>query len=354
MAGGTETITRQTEIINASLDKHVKSLIDMKNLPTRLLDNMVREDWDGGEKIVQPVLLDQDRHSETTELISGLEEINLDTRPLLDRVEDGWHYAVRPAAISGFEEKKTANTMQKIVDLLETRMTDCWRGMHTEHQDQIVFGGQTGWSAYNTLNGVDFTGANGGFLEAAAPGAQSNTIHGKSRASFTGALHFQNHFQNLGGAFSTNALLALSQMELDIEDLYKEAIRSGGSVGKPMLYASKNFLKFLKKVTEANVQYTGEGDRNPGGRVLKYGFWDIELLSLPQSGTNTTANPVSAIVLDHEACKIFKHPKCYYDFTELYDLRPHFDIKVKLLSVMSQLIMPVAGTSGIITNGEVY
>ena len=59
MAGGTETITRQTEIINASLDKHVKSLIDMKNLPTRLLDNMVREDWDGGEKIVQPVLLDQ-------------------------------------------------------------------------------------------------------------------------------------------------------------------------------------------------------------------------------------------------------------------------------------------------------
>ena len=75
-------------------------------------------------------------------------------------------------------------------------MTDCWRGMHTEHQDQIVLGGQTGWSAYNTLNGVDYTGASGGFLEAAAPGAQSNTIHGKARSSFTGALHFQNHYQN--------------------------------------------------------------------------------------------------------------------------------------------------------------
>jgi len=348
MAGGNVSITRRREYYGAVLDKHEAKLESMIDFPLRYLKRVQEESWEAGEKVVIPAKFE--RHATSTEFDSGWEKINLDVSPIVDTLEERWCDVVRPAAISGHEKRVIGTNKQRKLDLFKERMDDTWLGFKAEHQEAAVIGGVSAWSNLIPLNGSDQTT---GFLEAAAQGSQTNTIHGQSRATYTGALHFQNWYADIGSVFSANGLHDLQELQVKTKKLRLEAMKNGARVGKQVLYVSDNFLLFLKRATEVREMYV-DREGNPGNLVLMFGEWEIDLLDLPQAGTNTTANPFSAILVDHAAIRTQKKPDFFYKWSEVYNLAPQYDVEVKLLHTMCQQVGAMAGTSGVLINGEVW
>lgn len=348
MAGGTTTITRRAEYYGAVLDKHEAKLESMIDYPLRFLRRVEQESWEAGEKVVIPLKFE--RHAVTTEFDTGWEKINLDVSPIVDTVEERWCDVVRPAAIAGHEQRVNGQGKQRKLDLIKERMEDTFLGLKAEHQEAAVIGNVSAWSNLIPLNGSDQTT---GFLEAAAQGSQTNTIHGQSRATYTGALLFQNWFANVSSLFSANGLHDLQEMQVKTKKLRVEAMKNGTKVGKQCLYTSDAFLLNMKRATEVREQYVNT-EGNPGRLVLMFGEWEVDLIDLPQAGTNTTANPFSAILVDHAAIRHQVKPGFFYKWSPVYNLAPHYDIEVKLLHVMCQQVGATTGTSGVLINGETW
>lgn len=154
---------------------------------------------DGGNLMIQSVQFGA--HSSPTELTGlGYDTVGLTTQTTGFFAQYGWHAVVWPALIAVLEEEQNAGA-QQMHDLAKTR-TDNVMGEAMRRKEQHLFqGGQTGYSALTTLNGVDVAT---GVFEGAVPASQTHSFGGLSRATFATFPGWSHLYGSAGNAYASN------------------------------------------------------------------------------------------------------------------------------------------------------
>jgi len=299
-----------------------------------------KQDESGGERVIIP--WDVQRHSQTTEFVSGYESANLSISPISKPGSDGWWMAVRPIVISERDELINRGK-HKVLDRLKRLVTDTDRGALDEFDRHLLQGGLAGYSDLNHLNGFDYTD---GFLEENAPGLQTNVVHGVSKGTYSALPGFQNQIADINGAFSTNGLPALHKICTQLREITDDP-------GKCMGYMSIDGATNLKRATQEFERYGEQGD--PGRPILMFSGIKFKVTSfLPNSGATTSTEKWSFLMLDHSSIKFRGQQGVVMSMTPFRDVGGGHIAKVAFLRTMGQLTVSYFGSTGVAFNGDAW
>lgn len=328
------------------LDK-IKSAIDK---PYRWVDTMEkvgREEVEGGERVIVP--WEFNRHSNTTRFVNGYEAIDLTLQPIMTPGHEDWMDVVRPVGISGNESRKNRGNKTKILSMVDRRTKSTVNGLRAQLQQQV-------WQS-NVTELTDLVSANGtddstGFIEEVALAAQDNVIHNLARATYPHP-GFQNQRYDGAGSFSANGLIGMHDIMVRVKDLVKgnDAHPSDSAVH---IYASIALQGHLKRAVNSNERYLSQDKLDAGRMVMMYGEYPIISMSdLPNAGTQTTADPWSAVFFDHAAIQFYAQKGAYFEMTE-FEKPSGYDVQVAYLHLMGQLIATYLGSSGVLYDAEAW
>jgi len=304
---------------------------------------MGTEQETGGERLIIP--LNFRRHSRTTQFSSGYEPVNMTIQTLGTPGGATWFDAVRPVVISGHEERINRGTY-KVLDVLQERTKDTFNGMKLEFQQHLLRGDQPNMSDLEHLNGIDDT--TDGFLEAAAVGAQSNSVMNVSKATYSFAPGWNNQWFDGGGSFSANGLIGLQDLTTRITELAGE-----GSL-KLKGYLSIACANNLKRALRTFERYISEKEYDAGRQIMVWDGTGLEVLrDLPSTGTNSTAAPMSALFVDWSSVKFVKQAGAYFD-SGAFDTQSGYNVRASFLHLMGQLKTNYLGSSAIMTDAEAF
>jgi hypothetical protein len=293
----------------------------------------------GGSRIIQPIGMDD--HSQTTELSTGYEAINLAVRDVFVPAEYQWAFAVRPVAISSVEEFVNQG-QSAVIKILDGRTKQVAAAMKRDWVEQIVRGGVTGWSRWNTLNGVDpeaFASAEG-FLEEDAVGTQTNSVGGVSKTTYSDRTGWQNQIVDGANSFNANGLAALYDLKVETK-----AVSPNGDIN--VWLASRPGFKNLKRALQAQERYVNSvGD---GGKLVEY--WDGVMIdcefNMPDSGTVTATTPISFYGLNLNNIYVMWDPQGYFNLSPFETVSGEYEVRSAKLRVNGQLIGNHLGSSGL-------
>lgn len=162
---------------------------------------------------------------------------------------------------------------------------------------QIVAGGGVGFSQWGTLNGIDYTGVNGGVFERTAAFAQSNTIGGISKGTYNYAIGWQNVLQDAANALGTHIwrlTLAMNQVR-----------NHKATTTKHSWVLSTNASTNLARASNGQVMFVNGADLDLGRITPTYGgvkcYVEPQMpVSTATGGATTNTYPLSALLLDNE------------------------------------------------------
>lgn len=353
---GTTALTYSNEQLSVNLSNQVKEARAMNHRKYPVVADVMKatDKETGGERII--VRWETDDHSEPTRVQTGYEYWNDAVQTTLTPGHETWGIVVQPVMISEVDEQKNSGPA-KVLDLLKIRTGNVERHMHRNFQDVILRGaaasgtwtGVPAFADFNSLNGADITT---GLLEASASG--TNTIHNVSKASFPATTHpqFHNEYSDAAGAAGTNILNALYGFIVNL------MVKDGEmSPAEYIGYFSPNSLKWLKRVLRAQEQYVAEGEMDDGKRtaMVYHGIRLKPVHNLPQTGANTTANPVSGYIVNWQRGIRFRaQNKWVFNWTKFMDIPGTVGVRAAILRLWGNLIGHQVGLCALLADAEAY
>ena len=180
---------------------------------------------------------------------------------------------------------------------MKARMTSCMGFLTRQYTRQILAGGGTGFSQWGTLNGVDYTGANGGVFESSAVGSQSNTIGGLSKSTYSFAIGWNNVVVDMNNAFGTNSWR--------INQAQRFIAQHKADNGKRCLIMSTSQAVNFDRAFNTQVMYVNGNTEGVSKMVPKWGGLDLYMdsqmpVSTATGGSATNTTPISFYLLDNE------------------------------------------------------
>jgi hypothetical protein len=320
------------------------------DVPYRLAKSFLekaKSDREGGKKTVVDWAIR--RHSQTQQLDSGYESLTLVANPTLKSGYFEDRLGIRPILLGLRDVIENRGTSQRI-DLIAERMVDNDMARLEEFEQAVMLGTLASWSDLVPLNGADNTD---GILEAAAVGSQTNVVHTLSKATFAALPGFNNQYQTAGDDFSVNGINAVDEVILRCRNRALESVDHRA-------YVSLNFAMFWWRVFQPQERFVSADGPLGGksGSELEFLIRNIKTCvsnTMPNAGTNTTANPWSFVLVDHNMIG-YDAQKGYLQ--ERIPLQAMWGAgspaKVGYDIDCGQLVCRYFGTSGVVDNGETY
>lgn len=326
-----------------------QSKLDMLAKPTPLLDNlrsMSKKAHNGGELIIEPH--EFYTHSEPSRFTgAGYDVLDFTFNTIGYPARWEWADFVQPIGYSG-HEKRINTGAAMILDIIKQRTMNVKRHHDRLKQRNFLIQDTAALQDLLPINGQDYSD---GALEAASPGAQSNTYLNISKATFADRPHWQNQYATAQGQFSVYGVNSLRGM-------ISAARRLGNAQGtmtppKWVLYWSPDFYDNYDKETLLYKRFvnTNGGVDLVGGEHEVFG--DIPIVQLRDD--MPTTGPTSAILLDHAAVKYHVNEGLDTSQGDWYPMMAaRQDAMVSLVHSMIQLSFGSLGTSGWLVNGDTY
>ena len=294
---------------------------------------------EGGTRIF--IGLNFSEHSETTELTTGYEPINLDITEVGTPGVDDWADSIRPVVISGHEQRINRGSNHKILDIVDERtkaMMAAYRRQY--HARSWGKAGAKGLVDINTLYGDGFTD---GFLESVSPPGQTNTVHGVSKATFSFSVGWQNQAVDAADSFSANGLLGLDEIMTEIMTLKTVTTKMG------CWYASRAGFRNLKRAVRSNERYVDQSTLDTGRLTLAYNGYMVEV------NRDMPTDPVewSFVFLDHEMIYWLTNGPDYWRLGS-FEVQSGFDVTAANCHLMGQWIAKYLGSSGVLINADTW
>ena len=341
-------VTTENELLTSTLRSFIKAKRSMQDRPVKFLDDLEKlgkRESTGGERI--QIDWETNRHSQATRLTTGYEVINVTGQKVGTPGFEDWGEVVYPIISANREEWKNRG-MAKRLDILERRTSVTWHQARQDAQRAYLQGGVSGWEDITPINGFDDTT---GFLEDAAVGSQSNTLHGLARSSFATLPGFQNQVYDCAGSFSANGLIALDEVTSYIQELAGE----GGT--KLRGYMSIEFGNNLKRASRTYERFYSEKEWD-GGKLIQ--IWNGTAMQalhdahgLPRAGSVTTADPISCIFLDFSCIQVDAQ-KDYWFNTGEFRHGVNQLVKWAPLHIVSNLVAEYLGSSAVIYDADLW
>ena len=340
------------ELATLNLVYTEKKLQNGVDVPYRLAENFLSKATQtrkGGKRGVVQWKVRRHLVDGPTEIDSGFDPIRLKFQPIADAGTFEDRIGVMPMGI-GLRDEIENRDMGKIIDLTAEYMLDNDMLRLSDFEDQFLGGAVTGYADMLTLNGADNTD---GFIEAAAVGSQVNTVHGLSKATYATLPGFNNQFQDAAGDFSANGLPAIDLLALRIR---KRAVGPVDLYG----YASESFMANYWRVLQPQERYAQDGVEaaKGGGSRVEIVVRNIKTClveNMPNSGSATTANPWSWLVIDHNAVKYDAQGGYHKKMIPLASMAQAGNLaRVGYMIDAGQLTIRNFSTSGILVDAEAY
>lgn len=349
---GTTAITYENELLTSTAHKAGTKVIDQQDydLPfLRVQDEVHGKNKpadEGGLFFIEPLQFDE--HSQTTQLSTGYELINMAVQSVGTPAKDDWLFAVRPVVISE-KEKMQNRGSSRIYDIAKERTRTSIAGARRQLHKRI-WGLASILTDLNTLNGIDFAD---GFLEEQAVGAQTNIVHAVSKATHATSLGWQNQSYDAAGSASANVLIAMASVAIQARSLMGAAERESTQDSQHW-YAHPTAFGHLRRALGPREMYTGK-DALDGSRLdLMSDGRPVHLnRDMPIAGTVTTGDPMSMAFIDHHWVYLRWQAGYVFDMGE-------FQSPVnQLVSAMPikwacQLATLFLGTSGVVFDAQVW
>lgn len=296
----------------------------------------------GGTRILYPVGLNV--HSNTTRHQTGFEKIDLSVQDVSVPAVYSWAYVNKPVAISGHEEFINSGE-SAILSMAETRVKSTANKLRREFCEHMTSGGVASWDDWNTLNGVDNAG---GFLEENAVGAQTNSVGGISKTTYSSTVGWQNQVFDGSGSFNANGLNGLYDLDTEVSTLAEESADT-------VWLGSRSAMKNLKRALQANERYI-DMDKIDGGRPAQ--FWNGVRIHteryMPDSGTQTATDPISFYRLDPHSIFVLWDPEGYFYNTDWETVSGEYEVRSCRIRCRGQLVANYLGSSGIAFDLETF
>jgi hypothetical protein len=278
--------------------QYAKEVASGLDFPYRFAEKMLAahvEERDGGIKAT--VEWSVRRHSETTQIQTGYEPIRMNVRPTLKAGFFEDRIGVRPLVI-GLKEEIQNRGRTAMINILAQRMKDNDMARLEEYEQASLLGTVTSWSDLVPINGADNAD---GIIEAAAVGAQTNTVHNLSKSTFAALPGFNNQFFDGANSFSTNGLPATDTAFIRVRNQAQESMDLGA-------YVTEEYARFYFRFLQQFERYGGDAVKGAGssGAKLKFLLRDVPACvvnNMPDAGSATTANPWSLLIIDHMQIK---------------------------------------------------
>lgn len=259
---------------------------------------------EGGLFFIEPMEFDE--HSQTTQLTTGYELVDMTVRSLGVPARDDWMHCVRPIVISEIEKRKNRGSA-RIVDIAKQRAENVMRGFKRELHRRIWGVGTTRMTDLNTANGLDFAD---GFFENAAVASQSNTWHNVSRATYATSIGWQHQYYDVANSASAN--LATAMDDIGARLLSIRGSKDKGQKRKPVYYCSIAAFKNLRRLNRSREMLASKDQLDLGRLVMQWDGVPVEVNhDMPTSGSTTTTYPLSIARIDHGSMKL-RFQKDYY------------------------------------------
>jgi hypothetical protein len=291
----------------AAAFEHSKEVANGIDIPYRFAEYMFQnkvEEREGGIKAT--VEWSVRRHSETTAIKTGYEPIRFNIRPTLKAGFFEDRIGVRPLVI-GLKEEIQNRGRTAMINILKERMMDNKMARLEEYEQASLLGTVSAWDDLVPVNGADNTD---GIIEAAAVGAQTNTVHNLSKATFAALPGFNNQFFDGANSFSTNGFIGIDRVKLRAQNRRMKNAQW-------RWYVTAEVAEFYHRGLVAQERYGGSAVKgaSQSGAELEFemrGFPTCVVNNMPAAGSATTANPWSILLIDHEQIK-YNAQRGYFD-----------------------------------------
>ena len=305
------------------------------------LDNAKRyngiEYEDGGIKIQRPLSIAE--HSQITALPTGYEAVNLAVKDVLQPAIYEWSDFTAPIVITKKEELENKGE-KAIVKIVEARMRSVMGMLRRELNKQLIAGSSTILTTVNTLNG-----AAGGFLENAAVGAQTNTVGGISKATYSTTTGWQNQMQDVAGAFGTSGIRQMQQMAIQADSVTHMGQTDCVLMSEACMANYRRALFDKERYINEKTLDSGRMQLAFGGAVVEQ---DLELGFLYSVG-----KPVSAYFLNFDGVKLCMHRDADFAVSPFEHISGT-TARAAQLYVKMQLIADHLGSCGILIDADAY
>lgn len=282
-------------------------------------------------------------HSSPTELTGlGYDTIGLTTQTVDFGATYSWHAVIWPALISVFEEEQNAGGV-KIYDIAKTRLDNVMGEAMRRKEAQILSGGQTGYSALTSLNGVDNAT---GIFEGAVPASQTHSIGGLSRVTYGVYPGWSHGYGNVAGAYASNG-----------EATWRSAVYSSRLLPNPVdcIFSSVQNLANHNRALGTHEIFAK--DEVSGRTVTKWHGIDSEVsYYMPHSGITTGTTATAGSEISAYALNLKKVPLVTLGSNSLRFLGwkdvPDKPIKVAMFIDISQICPSYMGSSFMIQGAD--
>lgn len=339
-------LTISDQLLSSTTFDYMRKYRSQIDRPTAFIKDMEKMGMDkatGGERMIIP--LNFTRHSQTTQLQSGYEPINLAVQAPLTPAHEDWYDGIRPVVISGHEERINRGT-NKILDLAAVRTKDTEAGMYLDFQQQSLIGGFSNYSDLLSLNGID--NADGPF-EGAAYGSQSNTVHNVSKSTYATSVGWNHQYADCANSASANLLVSMYDMMTRIKVLCEDP-------GKLIWYLSIACATNIKRALNSFERYLSQAELDGGKRVLTFDGTPIrEVKDLPNAGTSSTAKPMSALLVSWGDLQFVQQSGYYFKMGQWQSMQgAGFDCRAAFLQLMGQWRINFMAACGVVTKAEIW
>ncbi len=321
----------------------------------------VTEDWlssdkplDGGDVVV--VEWSVERHSTPYRLQTGYERYTDTIVPTLLPGTQTPAFTVQPVMIS-LKDETVYSGKGKVVGVVEERTENVRLHMDESIQQFVMrgaaasgsWGGLPAYIDWPTLNGIDNTT---GFLEAVATG--TNTVHGKSKATYPATTHpgFHNLYADSAGAAGTNLLNDMYGMAIEYN------LRGLGMLGPAnSWYIGAAPAKHLKRALRPLEQYVDDKGLDDGRRMaLSFaGGKIVPIADMPTNGASSAASPMSVVLTNWKRGIYARlYPDWKRKMRAFVEIPGTVGVRAALFLLGGTMVAPRAGLWGVVENAEAY
>jgi len=292
----------------------------------------------GGIKIQRPLSVFE--HSTISQFPTGYEALSLAVSDTMQPAIYNWCDFAAPIVITRKEEMENSGE-KAIVKILDARTRNVVSLLQREFNKQILAGDSSVLTQLNTLNGVVSTT---GFLENAAPGAQTNSVGGLCKAALD-VRGWYNQRETASGAFGTNGLNAMFNLWTKANSLSPE-----GSLDA-IIASEAGFVNYKREI-QANERYVDSSKLDAGRMVLLFNGTPIEQdLDMPVNVLNTS--DFTMYFLNFSGVKLVFHDDGEFKPAEFSGI-PGTTARTSHIYTKVQLIADHLGSQGVLVAGNTY
>lgn len=328
------------EISTTSLNYLINSR-QMQDRPRPVANDIIANKAEDGEGHTLIVPWDVQRHSTTTQMITGYEAVEMDVQTVMTSGRDNWGYVISPVVWSVRDEKINSGKAKKI-SVIEKRTKDTDLRMLKEFEDRVLSASVAQWADINTLNGVLATD---GFLENLLPGLQTNTVHGVSKGTYSALPGFQNQAGDVAGSASTNLLSVLREQHLRLREISDDPTKLMG-------YASILGARNYGDLVQDQERYMSDRDAVRIEVVIN-GIKHTVTSALPSNATAGANQEWSFLTLDHNAIKLHTMPGMCMSMTEFKEISG-YRVMAGFMEFFGQLTVEYFGSSGVVFGADTF